>query len=185
MARGCQENDIHSSLYLWSAKEVPTQWKWKWLCLKPKIDSGIPTARDLRPLCLLDCLKKLWERLILRRITSVWDTHNILNEAQNCRSGRGFSAALFHFQAVIVGCTEGVRLNVQNWHQTSMDETWTSGPHIWLPHINRQRRKNTDTDSGSIRSMTKEDEERDTTGGRWEFTTAIQGGERGQPRSGA
>ena len=44
---------------LWSTKEVPTQLKWKWLCLKSKIDSGIPTDSDLRPLCLLDCLRKL------------------------------------------------------------------------------------------------------------------------------
>ena len=27
---------------LWSTKNVPTQWKWKWLCQNPKIDSGIP-----------------------------------------------------------------------------------------------------------------------------------------------
>ena len=72
-------------------------WKWKWLGQKPKIDSGIPTAGDLQPLCLLDCLRKLWERLFLRRMTSVWDTHNILNETQPCKSGRGCSAALIHF----------------------------------------------------------------------------------------
>ena len=39
---------------LWSTKEVRKQWKWKWFCLKSKIDSGIPTDGDLRPLCLLD-----------------------------------------------------------------------------------------------------------------------------------
>ena len=39
---------------LWSAKEFSTQWKRKWICLKPKIDAGIPTANDLN-LCLLDC----------------------------------------------------------------------------------------------------------------------------------
>ena len=73
---------------LWSTKDIPTQLKWKWLCLKPKIDSGIPTANNLRPLYLLDYLRKQWKRLILRRITSVWDKHNALNEAQRCRSGR-------------------------------------------------------------------------------------------------
>ena len=83
---------IFTSLYnLWSTKDVPTQKKWKWLCLclKPKINSGIPASNDLRPLCLLGRLRKQWERLILKRITSVWDKQNTLNEAQHCRSGRG------------------------------------------------------------------------------------------------
>ena len=57
---------------LWSAKEVPTQWKWKWLCLKPKIDEGIPTTIDLRSLCLLDCLRKLWDRLICWSLSWCW-----------------------------------------------------------------------------------------------------------------
>ena len=42
----------------------------------------------------MDCLRKLWERLILRRITSVIDKHNAINESQHCRSGRGSSAEL-------------------------------------------------------------------------------------------
>ena len=74
---------------------------WKWLCLKRKIDSGIPTANKWRPLCLLDCLRKLGKILLLRRITSVWDAHNVPNKAKNCRSGLGFSAALIDFQAAL------------------------------------------------------------------------------------
>ena len=52
-----------------------------------KIDEGNPAANDLRPLCLLDYLRKLWERLILWRITTVWNGNNILNESQHCRPG--------------------------------------------------------------------------------------------------
>ena len=67
---------------------------------------------------------------------------------------------------IIVGRSEGIRLNIQNWH--SMDETRTTNPHI----------------SGSIRSVVKETEKRDDTiNRRWKPSTAIQSSERCQPRS--
>ena len=68
---------------------------------KSQIYSRIPTTNDLRLLCLLGWLRKLWKRLILRRITLVWDKHNALNEAQHCRSGRGCSDALLYSQAAL------------------------------------------------------------------------------------
>ena len=59
---------------------------------------------------------ELWERLILKRVTSVWDTHNILNEAQYCRSGRGSTAALLHFHAVIETAQEtGTDVYMLSW----------------------------------------------------------------------
>ena len=85
---------------LWNTKDIPSQWKWRWLCLKPKIDAGVPTASELRPLSLVDCIRKLWEKLLLRRIQCVWSTHGVPAENQHCRSRRGCSTALLEFQAV-------------------------------------------------------------------------------------
>ena len=89
--------------------------------METEIDEGIPTANDLRPLCPLDCLRKLWERLIMRRITLVWNEHNILNEAQHCTPGRGYSAALLHFQVELDMAQEsGTYLHVIVGHQESL-----------------------------------------------------------------
>ena len=84
----------------------------------------------------MDCLRKLWERLILRRITSLWDTHNILNEAQHCRSGRGCSAALLHFQAVLETAQEtGTDVCMSSWDiQSTYDSTSKTDIKLaWMP----------------------------------------------------
>ena len=60
--------------------------------------------------------EKLWERLIPRRTTPVWDKHNALNEAQHCRFGRGCSAALLHFQAALETAQEsGTDIFMSSW----------------------------------------------------------------------
>ena len=70
MVEGRQKDNIYSTMQSMINKKVPDLWKWKWLCLEWKIDSEIPTSNDLRPLYLQEGLKKLWERLLLRRKTS-------------------------------------------------------------------------------------------------------------------
>ena len=88
-------------------------------------------------------MRKLWERLILRRITSGWDAHSILNEAQHCRSDRGCSAALLHFQAVLETAQEtGTDVYMSSWDaQRAYDSTFKTDIKLaWMrlglpPHI--------------------------------------------------
>ena len=48
--------------------------------------------------------------------TSVWDAHNILNEAQHCRSGRGCSAALIHLKAALETAQDvGSGMFISSW----------------------------------------------------------------------
>ena len=84
---------------LWTERTIPAQWKWRWLCLKPKTDHSTPSANDLRPLCLVDCVRKLWGKVLLRRIQRIWSAHKVIADNQHCRSHRGCSTALLEFQA--------------------------------------------------------------------------------------
>ena len=101
----------------WEDKTIPAHWKWRWMCLKPKTESSIPTADDLRPLCLVDTLRKLWERIILNRIQQVWQAHHTLATGQHCIQGRGCATALLQFQAA----QEMAQRNQQDLYMSSWD----------------------------------------------------------------
>ena len=77
---------------------------------KPKKDSGIPTANDLRPQSLLDYLRKLWKGLILRRITSVCVKRQTKPSTAVCY------AVLLHFQAALETAQEsGADIYMLSW----------------------------------------------------------------------
>ena len=50
---------VHQSLaQLWENKTIPEDWKWKWMNPIPKAVD--PTINELRPLCLIEVMRKLW-----------------------------------------------------------------------------------------------------------------------------
>ena len=101
MAKGWQDNDIYSALQPVGNKRSTYTIEMEMALPKTEDRLGNPNhwpPKTTMPAGLPD---ELWERLILRRITSVSNTHNMLNEAQHCRSGQGCSAVPLHFQAVL------------------------------------------------------------------------------------
>ena len=67
---------------IWREKLIPECWNKKWLCPKPKVDPEIATLNDLRPLNLLETPRKLLMGIIVKRITTVWESRGILSESQ-------------------------------------------------------------------------------------------------------
>ena len=89
----------HSCLtQLWQADYTPDWMKWGWLCPKPKDPTVEATLDGLRPLTLMEVIRKVWVRITIDRITAAWDRHGILAEAQHgfCHR-RGTDTALLQF----------------------------------------------------------------------------------------
>jgi hypothetical protein len=86
---------------LWESKTVPEHFKWRYQCLKPKTNEAYPTADELRPLTLLDSLRKTWERLILNTIQKTCMKHGSYQHNQHCRPENGTDAALLTLRATL------------------------------------------------------------------------------------
>ena len=83
---------------LWGQPSTPPWLQWGWLCPKPKDPEAEVTLDGLRPLILLEVLRKLWVGLIIGRITRAWERHSVLADAQHgFRPGRGTDTALLQF----------------------------------------------------------------------------------------
>ena len=66
---------------MWTSKEVPEYWKWRWLVPIPKCKS--PSLKDLRPLSLVEVIRKIWAVVVVRRIGLCWSDHKVLNRCQH------------------------------------------------------------------------------------------------------
>jgi hypothetical protein len=84
----------------WTTKQIPEWWTWTKLRLKPKDPDNI-TPDTLRPLVLVEVLRKVWIGLIIHQINSSWEKHNILNKSQHgFRPKRGTDTALLQLQTI-------------------------------------------------------------------------------------
>ena len=95
---------IHKSIYdglcaTWTQKEIPEAWKWRWLQPIPKAPD--PTVTQLRPLCLLEVLRKLWSKIFVKRIANYVDQHQILHRGQHSGKGKGTESAVLEFAATL------------------------------------------------------------------------------------
>jgi hypothetical protein len=57
---------------LWNTKTHPDHWQQKWAVFIPKV-TGSKSLNDLRPIMLLETLRKTWFKLIVADITKVWE----------------------------------------------------------------------------------------------------------------
>jgi len=73
----------------WSSKTTPDTWSKRWLIFKPKTPEPYPSPASLRPLTLIESLRKIWEKLILGTIHTSWRTTNPLAPNQHCGRRRG------------------------------------------------------------------------------------------------
>ena len=74
---------IHHALStLFESRTIPEYWKWRWLVPIPKKVAD-PTLADLRPLTLIECLRKLWSGIFVNRCQTFWQADKTLNPSQN------------------------------------------------------------------------------------------------------
>ena len=68
---------------LWTSGATPDWWKEKWLVPIPKKHHEVTNVANLRPLILVDAIRKIWCKLILRRMQAIWRKHDILKRTQH------------------------------------------------------------------------------------------------------
>ena len=72
---------VHTELTkMWVSGQFPAWWSTKLLVPIPKKDD--PTLSDLRPIMLLEPIRKLWMGTIIRKIMASWEQQGILSENQ-------------------------------------------------------------------------------------------------------
>ena len=60
--------DVYSTLVdCWTDRAISVGWKWRWLVPIPKKASDIPAIQDLRPLILVEAVRKIWSKLVLKK----------------------------------------------------------------------------------------------------------------------
>jgi hypothetical protein len=86
---------VHDALCkLWTDnRKIPNYFKWKWLVPIPKVNN--PSINDLRPLALVEVLRKAWIGIFVRRIQKRWEKFSVLEEDQHgFRPHRGTDSAI-------------------------------------------------------------------------------------------
>ena len=71
-----------SLLLMWKAKHIPDWWKWRWLVPLPKKPTH-PILEELRPIMLLEVLRKLWAGLIMEDVHGTILKHKVLHPSQH------------------------------------------------------------------------------------------------------
>ena len=97
---------VHGLLTQSFSGTTPAWLQWGWLCPKPKDPENGITLDGLRPLMLLEVLRKIWVWIIVRKIIRCWETHQALTPSQHgFRRGHGTDSALL----VHLNCIEHAR----------------------------------------------------------------------------
>jgi len=77
---------------VWTDRSVPEFWRWRWLIPIPKTPE--PSLQDLRPIMLLEVLRKTWTGIVIRRIMDVIEAQGVLSSCQHAfRKSRGTDSA--------------------------------------------------------------------------------------------
>ena len=77
----------------WSDKVGLEGWGTRLLAPIPKIPN--PELKDLRPLMLVEVMRKIWVGLITKKIASFWEKHGLINPAQHAYlRGKGTHTAI-------------------------------------------------------------------------------------------
>ena len=68
---------------VWRSHLTPDWWPSRWLVVIPKKQEEIPNVSNMRPLILVEAVRKIWCKLLLHRILDVWGKHNVLHRYQH------------------------------------------------------------------------------------------------------
>ena len=142
---------VHELLTFAFDGPTPTWLQWGWLCPKPKDPSSNITLDGLRPLMLLEVLRKIWLWIYVRKIVSLWESHQTLTHSQHgFRKGHGTDSALL----IHLNCLEHARhtsspLYLSSWDirrafdsvsKEAMDASWRrlgvpAATAHWIAHL--------------------------------------------------
>jgi hypothetical protein len=80
----------------WQNRSVPEYWKWRFLAPIPKDSSKDSLGlADLRPIVLVEALRKVWALIFVRRIQKLWTAHGVLHPGQHgYLQGKGTDTAV-------------------------------------------------------------------------------------------
>ena len=93
--------DVVSEAYnslalLWEQRRIPDEWTRRWIVPIPK--KSDPDVTDLRPLMLLEAMRKAWCSIISNRIQTFWAQHHSLQRNQfGSVRGKGTEGAIAAF----------------------------------------------------------------------------------------
>ena len=90
---------IHNAMsILWEEKHIPQWMKDRMMALIPK-KNGSVSLGNLRPIGLLEVLRKVWAGIIVRRVQAIWEKHGCLHPSQHgYRWNNGTDHATFRAQ---------------------------------------------------------------------------------------
>jgi hypothetical protein len=78
---------------LWTDKHIPEHHKWRFFCLLPKVP-GSERLEDMRPISLMDVVRKIWLGFFVSKISNFSEKHHLLDIAQNAyRHNKGTDSA--------------------------------------------------------------------------------------------
>lgn len=108
----CPEEMLGAFNLLVKAASFPAQWKEANLVLipKPPKPSASQGALNVRPICLLNTLAKLYEQLILSRLTDELErVDGISSNQYGFRQGRSTEQAISHVMQIVDDAAQGTR----------------------------------------------------------------------------
>ena len=62
---------------IWQERGTPGWWSDRWLVAIPKKEHDTVNVGDLRPLILVDTVRKLWCNILLQRMLAIWKKHDV------------------------------------------------------------------------------------------------------------
>ena len=84
-------------VYLWERRTVPDSWKYSLVQLLYKV-AGADRMANMRPITLLEVLRKLWTRLLVSRTTAVIRKHQLISDEQHMRPNRECASELIKIE---------------------------------------------------------------------------------------
>lgn len=110
---------------MWAEGEFPAQWKEGLVIPIPKPGADLSKPEGYRPITLLSCMGKLFERMINRRLITELESTGKLDHRQYAfRAGKGVEAHLAHLESLLSygenNHTEIVSLDISK----AYDTTW-------------------------------------------------------------
>jgi hypothetical protein len=123
LGKDLESADVQQAIYkalcdIWINKEHPTFFKYKWLVPLSKLKGpGSPTLSQLRPIMLIEALRKLWVSLLIKRIKFVLEEQQALSNNQfGFRQHRSTTEPLLQFTAILEQTAEvGGSLSGSTW----------------------------------------------------------------------
>ena len=110
--------NIHYCLTrIWAEKGTLDWWSDRWLVAIPKKEQDVTKVGDLRPLILVDTIRKLWCKILLQRILEVWKRNDLLRHAQHgfCAGRSTMTASLMFINMLEEVIKKGEVLHTCSW----------------------------------------------------------------------